>query len=165
MRLFVKPFIHTYSFYDEKETLIGKVKKRIQNSAELEILNSQEKNAGFVRKNGETLFVKNAFGATFSCHFLYKTDAKGNRVQKSFVRPPMAEKIEVHTEWGPLTIRQTPDRVFDIFLAQKSIGKIKNMLGIKKEIQICSGEIALVFYMGLFSICLFMIHDDDIMIV
>lgn len=27
MRLFVKSFIHTYSFYDEKETLIGKVKK------------------------------------------------------------------------------------------------------------------------------------------
>ncbi len=163
MRLTIKTFGKHWDIYGENGRKVGKIKAI--GKKELDILDTEGVQQFAVKKNDDQLIVLAKETEILSCSLLRETDAEGRPVQKTLLRPPMAQKLQFCTKRGPLTITQTPNRIFFFSLGEKSLGNITHMTRGKKEMELYSSQISPCQCMILMALSLFMFHDDDVVIV
>lgn len=164
MKLTVKYRIGEFKIYDGNNSLIGQVKKFL-NNRKLEVQNADKNWNVSIFQEGQTLFVKEVGKEAITCSLLYQTDGSGKIVADTIVRPPMPLKATISTKWGKLLIDQSHPKQFHIFLDQKEVGTVSHIRSLTKEIDITSDAIPLSYYCVIFSICFLMIRDNDIAIV
>ena len=84
--------------------------------------------------------------------------------QRSMLKPPRAEVLTISIESVRYEIRQTDNRMFDIYVNGKLAGRIGGVLNKNADITLdeSSGEKML----GLFyALSLYMLHEDDVEII
>lgn len=156
MRLTIKTFGKHWDIYGENGRKLGRIKAI--GKKELDILDTEGVQQFVVKKNDDQLIVLAKGTEILSCSL-------GRAVQKTLLRPPMAQKLQFCTKQGPVTITQTPNRIFFFSLGEKSLGNITHMTRGKKEMELYSSQISPCQCMILVALSLFMFHDDDVVIV
>ena len=110
------------------------------------------------------IVIKTAKGEKICCTLKYPVDESGRIIQKGYARPPMAEKAVANTQLGELVLCQTKRRDFFIYLNNRKVGELLDMLSISKKI-LLSDEIPEAFCGLLFAVGYLTLHDDDVGIV
>ncbi|MBO5227526.1 MAG: hypothetical protein J6B39_00855 [Lachnospiraceae bacterium] len=84
--------------------------------------------------------------------------------QRSMLKPPRAEMLTMSIESVRYEIRQTENRMFDIYVNGNLAGRISGILNKKTDIVI-SGEGAEKIIGLLYALSLYMLHEDDVEII
>ena len=162
--LFWEKRLRRYRVCGENGVPAGEVRESPRRACDLSLFDAAGKPAGRVCRDGETLVIEGTCAGTFSCPLQYKTDAAGRRVQKTLVRPPMAERVEAKTAFGDLAVCQTPARAFLVSRNGQSAGTVRGLAHRHGNMDLQESfppGAALV----LFAVCVLLFHDDDLEIV
>lgn len=162
--LFWEKRLRRYRVCGENGVPAGEVRESPRRACDLSLFDAAGKPAGRVCRDGETLVIEGTCAGTFSCPLQYKTDAAGRRVQKTLVRPPMAERVEAKTAFGDLAVCQTPARAFRVSRNGQSAGTVRGLAHRHGNMDLQESlppGAALV----LFAVCVLLFHDDDLEIV
>ena len=162
--LFWKKRLRRYRVCGENGAPAGEVCESPRRACDLSLFDAAGKPAGRVRRDGETLVIEATCAGAFSCPLQYKTDDAGRRVQKTLVRPPMAERVEAKTAFGDLTVCQTPARAFLVSRNGQSAGTVRG-LGRGNGSMDLQESLPPGASLVLFAVCVLLFHDDDIEIV
>lgn len=162
MRLHIKYEINKYKIYNEDDQLISIIRKKLSAGNELTVICPDQDRECTVTHSDGAIRISGEGMETLHCAVRYQSNADGR--QEAYWRPAMAEKIEIMTGCGRLSVRQTRKRTFEILLNDRKTGEIRHMMSIQKEMSM-ENDVP-EWYAGLiFAAAFFMLHDDDIEIV
>ena len=164
MRYSIAYEINRYRIYDKRKRTVGWIRRPVLAGNWLEVYDADgKKRFGVIRQKGE-IWLEGAGEDSQHCAMEYAEDENGMGIQKSVLRPPMAEWIAVHTQMGELAVCQKTDRRFSIWMNQRKVGEMTHMQWLVKSIYL--SENLPKEYCGLcFAIGFLMLHEDDVWMV
>lgn len=159
MRFVIKYGMEKYRIYDESKHLAGIVERRLSTNNQLTVNCMDHKTAYTVSRGDGEIIISGEEVKTLHCRLQYPAD--NQYTQTAYWRPPMAVQTDIVIRGNRVTVRQSRNRRFQIFLNGKKAGEMDHMMSVSKELFL-ENDI-LKQYSGLiFAVGILMHHDDDI---
>lgn len=164
MRFVVRYRINHYDIYNENKKMVSMIQMKVIFANCLDVYDEAGNRRYRVMRDCGKIVIKTAKGEKICCTLKYPVDESGRIIQEGYARPPMAEKAVANTQLGELVLCQTKRRDFFIYLNNRKVGELLDMLSISKKI-LLSDEIPEAFCGLLFAVGYLTLHDDDVGIV
>jgi hypothetical protein len=100
-----------------------------------------------------------------SAFLKYAKEDSRNSVQRLIFRLPQVEELNIQSEFGELNIKKQIDNTFVICDTSGVVGSISNYFSLKKHSISCSSINNQAFLAALYVLAMYMVHEDDIMMI